>query len=512
MKINERVKKLIKNWLEIEELGTNNFIMVRDLDNAQVQMFKNEIWYRGNPSELQQFYEQYDDGVNRTNFWAGIATTGINFRKVHTGLPALIIDKLTDIVVDDMNDIKIMAKDSKGESIENIQDTERWNIIAEEHDFKDTILKEAVRESLNGDCALKMAFDPDVSEFPIIEVVPGKYIEYVYKRGRLQEIKFLFPKNVDGKIYAREEIYSKAGVEYKYYDENGKDITIGNIDQEEGLYPFENNYKFLLAIPLMITKSKRYPGRGKGILEEKEGALDSFDEVWSQWMDALRDGRTKTYIPDDLIPRDPKTGVPLRPNTFDKRFIGTKSNKAEGADNKIQVESPEIKSEQYLETYITALDLCLQGIISPSTLGIDVKKLDNAEAQREKEKTTLYTRGKIIRKLEKLIPSLVELVLKTDDLVKNKGVKPYEVSVDFGEYANPSFEAQVETVGKAFVDGVMSIETAIEQLYGDTWTEDEKAEEVERLKTRDSVNEPQINDTDVPLLNEPIEEIEEEIE
>ena len=62
-----------------------------------------------------------------------------------------------------------------------------------------------------------------------------------------------------------------------------------------------------------------------------------------------------------------------------------------------------------LQSYITALDLCLQGLISPSTLGIDVKKLDNAEAQREKEKATEYTRGKVIDVLEKIIRKLVEI-------------------------------------------------------------------------------------------------------
>ena len=42
--------------------------------------------------------------------------------------------------------------------------------------------------------------------------------------------------------------------------------------------------------------------------------------------------------------------------------------------------------------------------MSPSTLGIDVKKLDNAEAQREKEKATLYSRNNIVGQLQKVLP------------------------------------------------------------------------------------------------------------
>jgi hypothetical protein len=38
----------------------------------------------------------------------------------------------------------------------------------------------------------------------------------------------------------------------------------------------------------------------------------------------------------------------------------------------------------------------INGVMSPATLGIDISKRDNAEAQREKEKVTIFTRNGII--------------------------------------------------------------------------------------------------------------------
>ena len=125
------------------------------------------------------------------------------------------------------------------------------------------------------------------------------------------------------------------------------------------------------------------------------------DRAWSQWMDALRAGRARTYIPESYIPRNPETGELLKASAFDNRFIAGDDNMGEGGKNQILTEQPDIPHESYLASYVTALDLCLQGIISPSTLGIDVKKLDNAEAQREKEKATLYTRNAIVEALQK---------------------------------------------------------------------------------------------------------------
>lgn len=147
-------------------------------------------------------------------------------------------------------------------------------------------------------------------------------------------------------------------------------------------------------------------------------------------------------------------------------------------------------------TYITALDLCLQGIISPSTIGIDVKKLDNADAQREKEKTTLYTRGKIIDALQTTIPKLINTVFKSLDTLNQVTVEETESSIEFSDYANPSFESQIETVGKAKSSAIMSNEAVVDELYGDTKTEEWKQEEINRLNARDGVEtmeEPALN-------------------
>ena len=58
---------------------------------------------------------------------------------------------------------------------------------------------------------------------------------------------------------------------------------------------------------------------------------------------------------------------------------------------------------------------------------------------------------------------------------------------EFGEYANPSFESQVETVGKERQSGITSIEAGIDELYGDSKTDEWKAEEVKRIKNEQGI-------------------------
>ena len=213
-------------------------------------------------------------------------------------------------------------------------------------------------------------------------------------------------------------------------------------------------------------------------------------------MDALRAGRARTYIPESLVPRNPATGEMMRPNPFDNRYFVGDNDMSENADNKVQTEQPGIPHDSYQASYVTALDLCLQGIISPSTLGIDVKKLDNAEAQREKEKTTLYTRNAIVEALQDTLPRLVSACINAYYLLNNQPVEEVKVDIPFGEYANPSFESQVETVVKGKQGGIMSTEAAVEELYGDSRDEIWKKEEVRRLKAEQGiaeVEEPGVN-------------------
>jgi hypothetical protein len=82
------------------------------------------------------------------------------------------------------------------------------------------------------------------------------------------------------------------------------------------------------------------------------------------------------------------------------------------------------------------------------------------------------------------------------DALNGSAYKDVEIDVSFSGYANPSFEAQVETIGKASTYGIMSTETQVEELYGDTKDEEWKKEEVSRIKAEkgiETVDEPAVN-------------------
>lgn len=482
----EAVINGLRRFLRIEPAEENRMVMIREPYTHEGNCAKNRIWYRGIPSQLTAFYRAVN-ADNGTMFWSARETAGMEIRKIHTGMPSIVIDCVTQIICNDFNGIEI-------DGAERDVNTEAWESIARENDF-DHLFEQAIRECATvGDGAFKLSADPGISDKIIIEFFPAERVRFKRQRGRIREIAFLTAISHDRREYLLTETYSYGAIRYKLEDREGRELPLDAIPETawmtDGNVSFDSS--LIWAVPMIYGHSAVFDGRGKSLIENKDYAGDALDEALSQWMDALRSGRTKTYIPETLIPRDPVTLTPVKPNAFDNRYIATGADMSEHGGNKITTVSPSIPHDAYLSTYITALDAYLQGIISPSTIGIDVKKLDNAEAQREKEKTTLYTRQNFVEMVQKALPQLVRCVLNADRALHNKPLitaEDFEVKAKFGEYANPSFESQVETVGKALTAGIMSIEQGVEELYGDSKTDDWKSEEVARIKQEQGIAE-----------------------
>lgn len=486
-KMADAIRKNIRSFLQIEQADGTDLRIKETLD-FEGTIFKNRIWYRGDSEELSQFYKNVGTAsTNGSRFWAAVPSTGMNIRKLHTGLPSIMINTLVSIVMADMNDIEV---EECHKEIWNNMSSEKENNFPKqiEHALKNVLV--------DGDGAFKITIDTDISDYPILEFVKGDSVEFVYKRKRLREIVFRTVYTYDGKKYVLYETYGYGYIRSELRTEN-KVINLNCIPQTKKLKPEITFSKtFMMAAKFSIMESSKWEDRGNSIIDNKSDAFDALDEVWSQWMEAIRLGRAKEYIPEGMLPRNPHTGEIMKPNAFDNAYIECEKGMSENGNQQITVIQPTIPHESYLAAYITALDQCLQGILSPSTLGIDTKKLDNAEAQREKEKTTLYTRNKIVDVIQKTIPEVVDILFKSYFELKKEQLKDVKPDIPFGEYANPSFESQVETVSKGKTGGIMSIEASVEELYGDSKDEKWKKEEVQRLKHEQGIvemEEPAIN-------------------
>lgn len=283
------------------------------------------------------------------------------------------------------------------------------------------------------------------------------------------------------------ETYRKGSVSYALF-EGEHEVSLDCVPELAGLKPVEFDGGFIMAVPLKFYDSPKFSGRGKAIYESKLDDFDALDEVISQWWDAIRAGRVKKYIPRDLVPTDPKTGKIMRMNDFGSEYIVTESASGENDTSKIEMVQPEIRYEAFLSSYLAALDMCLQGIVSPATLGIDVGKGAAQRHSGKKGRHRLYAQYDNGR-ARKVLPQLIRVILTTYDLMRGEAPGVYNPSVGFGEYGAPSFDARVETVNQAAAAATMSIETQVDQMWGNSKDAEWKAAEVARIKALRGIEE-----------------------
>ncbi len=471
---------MIRNWLNVIPASEQTFTLMQST-TFQTEVLRAKLWYRGDSDELSQFFKQTSRQGEKTAFWESVPVYE-NIRKIHSGLPSIIADTLAYIVTSDLDTIGVESND--------------WEEISESVDFKKTVNQAVVDTLVCGDGAFKISVDTDLSPYPIVEFIGGDRVEYEEKRGILTAVVFNTFYTVKSKRYVLRERYGKGFVESRLFDDNDNERPLETVEELANIPPvikFDGNY--IMAVPLKFYLSQKYQGRGKSIFDGgKSDCFDALDEVISQWWDALRMGRVKQYIPESMIPRNPDNGTPLSPNKFGNDYITTTPPFSEGVENqRIEVVQPDIKYEAFVSTYTNAMLMCLQGLVSPATLGIDVGKMSSADAQREKKDITGNTRNTITSALEKALPKLIESVLKTYDNMLEREVKAYDVTISFGEYGAPDFDSRVETIGRANTYGVMSVETQVDELWGSSKDDEWKALEVERIKSQkgiESLDEP----------------------
>lgn len=476
MRIMERVKSMIRNWLEIQPASAKGFT-IREPISFETNVMRNRIWYRGDASELDQLFKALaEDTVCNARFWAA-APQDETIRKAHSGLPGIIVDTFVALVTADLDDIAFDNDDhAKGE----------WKRIAKDNKLP-ALIGSAIAETLvTGDGAFKLSMDTDVSPSPILEYWGADSVEYVYSHGRVQEVHFLSTVGEHGRIL--KEIYKPGGVTYKLM-QNDKELPLDTEESTADLQPVEFNGDFMLAVPMQFWPSSRWRGRGQSIFDRKTDAFDAHDEVISQWMDAVRSGRVQKYIPEDLIPRNEKTGELRMPNSFGTNFVKIASSNKENANDKIDTTQPEIRYEAFLASYTATLNMCLQGIMSPATLGIDVGKMSSQEAQREKKDVTGITRNAITSALEEALPKVAQIALAAQDILRGNDPGVYNATVAFGEYGAPDFDSRVQTVGNAAGSGVMSIEAQVDELWGSSKDDDWKKQEAARIRYERGITE-----------------------
>ena len=364
----------------------------------------------------------------------------------------------------------------------------------------------------------KINWDKDVSDYPSVEYVSAENVDFIYKGGKIIGIVFKNYYTSDKKRYLLLETRS---IEWKPNNaaaegsEGERVLVITNelyelpmnmaatdddtplkkvdlktvpaldsVEERIEIGPFDK----LFAVPcILLGNTSRQWGYGRSIFTGKIDLFDDLDQALSQSSNAVRLSTPIEYIDEEYLERD-KNGLPKKPKAYDRKYVmmkGQKNGDGLATGQPVQITQPSVEFSRYSDHAVQILLQILNGILSPATLGIDIAKKDNAAAQREKEKVTIFTRNALINGEERILRSLMEQMLMAKEFMDTGAVSvhSYDISVKFNEFADDSFENKLEALGKAYDMEEISTDMYLNKLYGDTLSDEERAAEKEFLES-----------------------------
>ena len=469
-------------------------------ESIQNKLHEYGVWYSGDSEEILNYYSRaqvldfnYDPIYSRNKksyFWS-VSATEQDIKRTHSGQPRNIVDTLVNIV-----GVPRIMVGSHGGPLDKVDD--RLQEILRENHFPRLIAQRARPLTfVEGWGAWKINWDSDLSDSPILLYYRADAVDFVYSSGRLVAIiykdYFQDEKKQDyvlfetrrlskGSLYIEKELF-------RMFPSTDliKKVPLSSLPQLRDVKESIEitNFKSFLGYPCIIYENSDGDTYGRSIFTGKIDLFDDLDQCLSQSANTVRRSTTMEYFDTMYLEKDEVTGMPKMPHSFDRKYVKYKgSTSGDGTlsgNSPVQVTQPALNFEQYSEEATSILLQIISGIMSPATLGIDVAKKDNAAAQREKEKVTIFTRNVVMREEGETLRRIANDLLCADEFMRTGKVtcRDYDVSVQYDEFADSSYENKLDSILKGWESGLVSDGTAIDYLYGDTWSKKRKDAELE---------------------------------
>ena len=497
-----------------------------DLGFNQTLNLKQEervVWYEGKSDKIQDFYlkaipakaANYEEFRNTDDYFWAVVSREPGVKCTHSGLPNAIISALVNITGEPEISITKRVYDKETESFVDEEDLELNELvqeIIEDNDLHNVIKTDQIPYMVAvGDGAYLINFDKSISDLPILEFIDGRNTEFEIKSKRIvgitirkyykhEEKNYMLTDRRTTETYSvvendKQKNKRMAVIEYNLYelvnDKTAKVkawVELNTIPQTASL---KKRIEFrdideMLAVPC-IYKYDKANKRGKSIFDTKLDLFDDLDQNLSQSSLTTRLSTPAEYVPDSLIEYDDK-GEPKKFQRYDRRYIVLPHDKdsatgIEGA--KVQTTQPILNFEQYSTQSLEIVHNICTGLMSPTTLGLELARKDNAAAQREREKVSISTRDDLIATETGILKALIRKAIKLHYAIlqyKENTSYEYEVTINYPEYANPSFENKLAYLTTAYANGGISAKQYVNELWGKSLNAKETQEEIEWLE------------------------------
>lgn len=391
----------------------------------------------------------------------------------------------------------------------------RLKTILDDNDFDSMVLKSSIIETVGlGSPAWHVRFDPEISDYPIVELIPPERLIVKRKSNRIVQfgIKQQVFFNDDPQPYELHNIYERRR---KKIDKGGvtryaDDGIIQQFRVWDGTKYIGNNntltqkildiygVKARTVLPLTTFPVVYLPNnlnntqgaisgdaRPYGAVFGLETVSASLDEILSNCVDTVRKSFPYLLIDDQMIPSDlhgdkDTTAFSTRRHAF---LLPKNVKEPEKLLQQIQAK---LNTTEFVEAAKFQINIALNKVgINAATLGLQLSGHVEAEAtQNAKERNSIRTRNTLAGDYEKYLSKLFNVVLQYEDYINGNTiatdkatgksatvVQEYSgIKAAFRKYIVDTPEELSEVLARKVQANLMSIFAAVREQHPD-WDE-----------------------------------------
>ncbi len=328
---------------------------------------------------------------------------------------------------------------------------ERLKAILDDNEFDTEILKPSIIETLGiGSPAWHVHFDPQVSSYPIIELVKTEELAIKKKHNRITEYTIKRQVIIGGEpepfelhtIYTRnKKVFTFNGAkryvddgiiqEHKIWDGSRYIQQDGGIKDkifkeygvaEKSILPLVD----FPVIPIFNTINTSNDIRPFGIVFGLETVSSALDEILSNCTDTVRKAFPFLMISEQMIPSDIKGNKDRGAFSTRRHSFITPKNVAD-AEKMLQMIQARLNTTEYVEAAKFQINIALNKVgINAATLGLQLSGHVEAEAtQNAKERNSIRTRNTVAKDYERYMSKLFAVCLQYEDYINGN-----EIAID----------------------------------------------------------------------------------
>lgn len=466
------------------------------MDFLHWKMAEHSAWYSGDAEVLANFYTEYlcknlQDLPyplrNGESFWGRqIKNQGEIF--VHVPIAGDIAETSANFLFSESPTVKI-AQAHEIKASQSYKDTQdALDDMLTENSFFSRILEGAETSAAMGGVFIKIAWDNEISPYPIPVVVQADRAIPEFKFGILSKCTFWKVVDIDGtKVYRLLEHYEKGSIRYELYigtdDRLGKKVELSAHEDTKDLEDIETVDELLCVyvpnvLPNRLDRSS-YLGRSdySGI----EGLMDSLDEVFSSWVRDVALAQAKILVPESFL-RDTGTGKKYNLDQMLYVKLDIDPTTLNGT-NGITPQQFAIRADEFEKTSLNLMDRIITSAgYSPQSFGLNIQgRAESGTALSMRERKSFATKGKKENYWGPALKRIVKLMMLVyNEELEGKLDVDVDVNVAFNDGVTNNLN-ELATSVKMISDAMAaSTDTKVRLLHPE-WDEDQIQAEVARI-------------------------------